>query len=167
MPRAPFSFFRMPSSTTIKRKRGRPSNATKWLTLEAVAEITRGDAEVIGRLLDRVPNTLPGAVLDDDGWKVPERALRVLLNAPTGPLPQLATVKEVAEAMRKDVKTVYGWLDVMLPPRVPGSPALPMLPHRKVLGSILIDARDVLTLPSRMPGPRPSFFVRKEAEQAA
>ena len=162
MPRAPFSFF-MPASTSIpKRKRGRPSNATKWLTLDAVAEITRGDAEVIGRLLDRVPNALPGAVLDDDGWKVPERALRVLLNAPSGPLPQLATVKEVAEAMRKDEKTVYGWLRVMLPPRSPGAQSLPMLPHRKVLGSILIDARDVLALPSRMPGPRPSFFVRKE-----
>lgn len=158
----------MPDSTSItKRKRGRPSNATKWLTLDAVAEITGGDAEVIGRLLDRVPNALPGAVLDDDGWKVPERALRVLLNAPTGPLPQLATVTEVAEAMRKDVKTIYGWLRVMLPPRVTGSPPVPLLPHRKVLGSILIDARDVLALPSRMPGPRPSFFVRKEAEQAA
>lgn len=154
----------MPKSTSnTKRRPGRPSNATRWLTLDEVAEITRGDADVIGRLLDRVPNALPGAVLDNDGWMVPERSLRVLLHAPTGPLPQLATVKEVAEAMRKDVKTVYGWLRVMLPPRVPGAPTLPMLPHREVLGSILIDARDVLALPSRMPGPRPPFFDRKEA----
>lgn len=150
------------SPSNPKRKRGRPSNATKWLTLDAVAEITRGDPHVIGRLLDRVPNTLPGAVKDEDGWKVPERALRVLLNAPTGPLPQLATVKEVAESMRRDEKTVYGWLRVMQPPRSPGAPPVPLLPHRKVLGSILIEARAVAMLPARMPGPRPSFFVRKE-----
>lgn len=155
-----------PSIPKSKRKRGRPSNATKWLTLDEVAQMTRGDADVIARLLDRVPNVLPGAVLDDDGWKVPERAVRVLLGAPTGPLPQMATVKEVAESMRKDVKTVYGWLKVMLPPRSPGAAPLPLLPHREVLGSILIDARDVLSLPSRMPGPRPSFFVRKEADRA-
>lgn len=150
-----------PSST--KRKRGRPSNATRWLTLDAVAEITRGDAEVIARLLERVPGVLPGAVQDEDGWRVPERALRVLLNAPSGPLPQMATVKEVAEALRRDEKTVYGWLRLLRPPHAPGADPVPLLPHRKVLGSILIEARDVLALPSRMPGPRPSFFDKEVA----
>lgn len=137
-----------------KRRRGRPSNASKWLTLDEVSEILRCDADVIGRILAKLPNTLPGAIEDDDGWKVPERALRVLLGSPCGPLPQLATVDDVATAYRKSVKTVYAWLRL----KKPGAKAEPLLPHRMVLGSIRIDARDVLALPAIMPGPRPSFF---------
>lgn len=155
------------SNPDIKRKPGRPSNASKWLTLDEVADIVRGDPDVIGRLLDKLPNTLPGAIRDDDGWKVPERALRKLLGAPAGPLPQMATVKEVAEAMRRDDKTIYAWLKLKRPARQPGLEPEPLLPHRRVLGSILIDATAVLSLPAHMPGPRPSFFVRKEAARAS
>lgn len=147
----------------LKRKRGRPSNASKWLTLDEVADILHCDVEVLARMLAKLPNTLPGATLDDDGWKVPERALRVILGAPCGPLPQMATVKDVAEAMRKDEKTVYAWLKLMKP----GVKPVPLLPHKVVLGSIRIDARDVLALPAVMPGPRPSFFADKEAARVA
>lgn len=147
---------------TAKPKRGRPTNASKWLTLDEVADIVRGDAGVIGRLLDKLPNTLPGAIKDDDGWKVPEKALRGLLGAPTGPLPQMATVKEVAEAVRRDDKTVYAWLK--LKRRCARTQTMvPLLPHRKVFGSILIEAAGVLALPAVMPGPRSSFFSRMEA----
>jgi hypothetical protein len=153
----------MPTNAPTKRRQGRPSNASKWLTLDAVADILRCDAEVLARLLAKLPNTLPGAILDDDGWKVPERALRVILGAPCGPLPQMATVKDVAEAMRKSEKTIYAWLKLMKP----GVKPVPLLPHKMVLGSIRIDARDVLALPAVMPGPRPSFFADKEAARVS
>lgn len=149
--------------SALKRKRGRPSNASKWLTLNEVADILRCDVGVLSRLLAKLPNTLPGSTLDDDGWKVPERALRVILGAPCGPLPQLATVRDVAESLRKDEKTIYAWLKLTKP----GAKAEPLLPHRMVLGSIRIDPRDVLALPSAMPGPRPSFFADKEAARVA
>lgn len=152
-----------PAEQPLKRKRGRPSNASKWLTLDEVSEILKSDAEVIGRLLDRAPGTLPGAIRDEDGWKVPERALRVLLGAPCGPLPQLATVREVAESLRKDEKTIYAWLKL----KRPGAKAEPLLPHRMVLGSIRIDALAVLSLPAVMPGPRPSFFADRKAAHVA
>lgn len=148
----------MAENDSVKRRRGRP--VARWLTLEEVAEIVRGDAEVIGRLLDKVPQTLPGASNATGEWKVPERALRALLGASTGPLPQMATVSEVAECMRRDVKTVYGWLKVMKGKE-------PMLPHRRVLGSILIEARAVLALPARMPGPPSSFFSAKQGGESA
>lgn len=149
------------------RKRGRPCLSSQWLTLDEVAEILRSDAEVIGRLLDRVPGTLPGCIKDADGWKVPVKGLRAVLGAPTGPLPQMATVAEVAEAMRRSEKTIYGWLKVMRPPLRAGEPGRPLLPHRKVLGSILIEAAAVLSLPAVMPGPRAAFFAEKEAARCA
>lgn len=152
---------------TPKRKRGRPTKASLWLSLDEVAEILRIDAGVIERLLDKVPGALPGAIREDDGWQVPERALRGLLGSPTGSLPQMATVKEVAECVRKDVKTVYGWLKLTRPPVRPGDEPTPLLPHRQVLGTILIEVRHVLALPARMPGPRPSFFADKEAARVA
>lgn len=149
------------------RKRGRPCLSSQWLTLDEVAEILRSDAEVIGRMLDRVPGMLPGCIKDADGWKVPVKGLRAVLGAPTGPLPQMATVAEVAEAMRRSEKTIYGWLKVMRPPLRAGEPGRPLLPHRKVLGSILIEARAVLSLPAVMPGPRAAFFAEKEAARCA
>jgi len=148
----------MSENASVKRRRGRP--VARWLTLDEVAEIVRGDAEVIGRLLDKVPQTLPGAICDDGVWKVPERALRAILGAATGPLPQMATVGEVAECLRRDVKTVYGWLKVMKGKEQ-------MLPHKRVLGTILIEARAVLTLPARMPGPPSSFFSAKQGGESA
>jgi hypothetical protein len=145
-----------------KRKRGRPSNASKWLTLDAVADILRSDADVIARLLERAPGTLPGAIRDEDGWMVPERDLRAILGVSQGPLPQMATVDDVATAMRRSVKTVYAWLKVQM--RCPRSGKMvPMLPHQRIVGSILVKASDVMALPSRLPGPRPPFFSDKEA----
>lgn len=144
----------LPSKTP---KRGRPTSAARWLQLEQVADILRTDAETLARLLDRAPGVLPGAVLEPSGWQVPERALRVLLGAPAGPLPQFCTVEDVAHALRRSPKTVYGWLQVR---RADGSP---LLESRRVLGSILIPAAAVLRLPATMPGARPSFFADREA----
>lgn len=149
----------MAETDSVKRRRGRP--VARWLSLEEVAEIVRGDAEVIGRLLDKLPNTLPGASNATGQWQVPEKALRALLGASTGPLPALATVGEVAECVRREPKTVYGWL------KVKNSKGKPLLPHRWVLGTILIDAQAVLALPARMPGPPPSFFVAKQGGNEA
>ncbi len=144
-----------------KPKRGRPTNASKWLTLDEVAEILRCDVDVLARLLQKVPGTLPNAICEDGGWMVPERDLRVLLGASQGPLPQMATVEDVASALRRSVKTVYAWLKVQT--RCPRTGKMvPMLPHQRVVGSILIKAADVMALPSRLPGPRPSFFSDRE-----
>ncbi len=167
MPRAPLFVFALSDTlSSPKRKRGRPSNATKWLTLDEAAEFLRFEPQELRRMLDRVPDALPGATREDDGsWSVPEKALRAVFGVPTGPLPQFVTVADVATAFRKSVKTVYDWLRVMQPVKS-GTPK-PMLPHVRKLGTIYILASDVLALPSRMPGPRPSFFVRKEAQEAA
>jgi hypothetical protein len=68
--------------------------------------------------------------------------------------------------MRRSVKTVYAWLKLQV--RCPRSGEMvPMLPHQHFVGSILIKAADVLALPSRLPGPRPSFFADKEAARVA
>lgn len=139
----------------MKRGRGRPPRHLQWLRLPAVAEIVRKDVDFLERMLERVPNVLPGAVRDAEGWRVPESALRTLFGVKSGPLPATATVQEVAEYTRRDVKTVYGWLKVRKADKTP------MLPHKQVVGSILIEVRDVLALPSRMPGPPPSFFAAK------
>lgn len=143
----------MPSTSRVlaaKRPRGRP--VARWLTCDEVAEITRTDAQTVARLLDTVPDLLPGAERDADGWRVPERALRVLLGAPTGPLPPLATVPEVARCLRVNVKTVYAWAKLR---RADGEPVLPV---RLIMGALLVDARDVLALPARSPAPRPLFL---------
>lgn len=150
----------LPSKTP---KRGRPTSAARWLQLDEVADILRTDAETLARLLDRAPGVLPGAILEPEGWQVPERALRVLLGAPAGPLPQFCTVEDVAHALRRSPKTVYGWLRIMRPAARPGDKPVPLLESRRVLGSILIPAAAVLRLPATMPGARPSFFADREA----
>lgn len=149
-----------------RRRRGRPVTAVgagrRLLELAEVAEITGVPVEVLGRLLDRAPGALPGAVRaaagaeGGDGWRVPEAALRALLGARTGPLPQYATVADVAEALRVSVHAVYRWLRVRL------ADGTPMLAHREILGQKLIRADDVLRLPARMPGGPFSFFAGKE-----
>jgi hypothetical protein len=146
---------------TMKRKRGRPAAASLVRSLEDVSEITGVAVEVIERLLEKVPGTIPGAFKGEDGWRVPERGLRAILGAPTGPLPQFATVAEVAECLRRKPKTVYNWLGMR---RAGGDE--PLLPHKEILGTVLIPVAAVLSLPARMPGPRPSFFCRKEAARA-
>jgi hypothetical protein len=153
---APFLFFAMPSVAErpkTKRRPGRP--AARWLSLDEVAEITRCDAGVLCRLLDAVPGTIPGADKDEGGWKVPERGLRAILGAPAGPLPQYATVEEVALALRRSPKTVYWWLGLRH-----ADGRTPLLEHRRVLGTILIPALAVLALPDEMPeqGRRPLFL---------
>jgi hypothetical protein len=146
----------MPASLPAPRKRGRPTSAARWLSLDQVADALRTEPETLARLLERAPGVLPGAILEPEGWQVPERALRVVLGAPAGPLPQFATVEDVAHALRRSPKTVYGWLQLRRPD---GSP---LLEHRRVLGSILIPAAAVLALPSRMPA-APAFFADREA----
>lgn len=140
-----------------RRRRGRPCRSAGWLDARQLGEVLRCEPEVIERLLDRAPGAIPGAVREAGGWMVPERGLRVLLAVPCGPLPQMVTVDDVAASLRRSVKTVYAWLKVTRPD------GLPLLPSRRVLGSVLIDARDVLALPARMPGPPSSFFSKREA----
>jgi len=145
------------NAQTTKRRRGRPCRAAAWLDVVQLGEVLRCEPEMIERLLDRAPGAIPGAVREAGGWQVPERGLRVLLAAPCGPLPQMVTVADVAASLRAHVQTVYGWLKTTRPD------GLPLLPSRKILGSVLIDARDVLNLPARMPGPPSSFFSQREA----
>ena len=143
-------------TTSTKRKRGRPCRSAGWLDAHQLGEVLRCEADIIERLLDRAPGCIPGAVRESSGWQVPERGLRVLLGAACGPLPQMCTVGDVAASLRLSVKTVYAWLKLTRPD------GLPLLPSRRVLGSVLIDARDVLALPARMPGPPSSFFSQRE-----
>jgi hypothetical protein len=135
-----------------KRRRGRPCRSAGWLSLDEVSAITGAAPDVLERLLQRVPEAIPGALRERDGWTVPERGLRVLLGAQSGPLPVHATVDEVAACVRRSVKTVYKWLQVL------GPDGRPMLPHRRVLGMILVPVSAVLALPAVLPGPRSSFF---------
>jgi hypothetical protein len=146
----------MISETPPKRRRGRPCRAAAWLDAVQLGELLRCEADFVERLLDRAPGCIPGAVRESTGWQVPERGLRVLLAAPCGPLPQMVTVGDVAASLRLSVKTVYAWLKMSRPD------GLPLLPSRRVLGSVLIEAKDVLNLPARMPGPPSSFFAMRE-----
>ena len=145
------------SEQPTKRRRGRPCRAAAWLDADQLGEVLRCEPDLIERLLDRAPGCIPGAVREASGWQVPERGLRVLLAAPCGPLPQMVTVGDVAASLRLSVKTVYAWLKLTRPD------GLPLLPSRRVLGAVLIDARDVMALPARMPGPPSSFFAKREA----
>lgn len=147
----------MPAEVTpLKRKRGRPAKFSRWLSLADVARIVRTDEDTLERVLAGAPGVLPGAVCDAEGWRVPEAALRELLGVQSGPLPTTATPAEVARYTRRDRKTVYGWLKMRRPN------GEPLLPYREILGSIIIDVRDVLALPGRMPGPPPSFFANSK-----
>lgn len=146
----------MTASATASKpptKRGRKPNSAKWLRLEDLADIVRWKVADLERLLDRVPGTFPGAIKGQDGWEVPERDVRALLGVPVGPLPQFATVKDVADSLRKAPKTVYWWLTLKT------DDGKPLLPHTQKLGTTLILASDVLALPERMPeSGRASFF---------
>jgi hypothetical protein len=147
----------MNSIQPAKRKRGRPCRAAAWLDAVQLSEVLRCEPDMIERLLDRAPGAIPGAVREAGGWQVPERGLRVLLSAPCGPLPQMVTVADVAASLRISDKSVYRWL------KMTRADGLPLLPSRRVLGSVLIEAKDVLALPARLPGPPSSFFAMREA----
>lgn len=147
----------MPTLKPHSAKRGRP--ARRWLSLAEVAKALAWSEEALGRLLATVPGALPDAVLGSNGWEIPERALRELLEVKSGPLPSFATVAEVAQALRVDRKTVYAWTSL----RGPDGRAL--LPAREILGRKLIDARDVLALPATWPSWAPgrrSFLFSEE-----
>ena len=145
-----------PSAPTSKprAKRGRKPNAAKWLTLDQVAEILRCDVGMLERLLERVPETFPGAIQGNNGWEVPERGLRVFMGVPSGPLPQWVTVEDVSQALRRSIKTIYRWLGLV---RTDGKP---FLPHFRKAGRIYMLASDVLALPEELPesGRASSFF---------
>ena len=142
--------------TSTPPKRGRP--ARRWLSLAEVAEALAWTEDGLGRLLDAVPAALPDAVKGANGWEIPERALRELLEVKAGPLPSYATVADVADALRLDRKTIYGWTSL----RGPDGRAL--LPAREILGRKLIDTRDVMALPATWPAwaPRRSFLFSEE-----
>ncbi len=158
--RRPFSFSSMsPASASpvhAPAKRGRP--ARRWLSLAEVATALAWTDDGLERLLEAVPAALPDAVKGANGWEIPERALRELLNVKAGPLPSFATVAEVAQALRLDRSTIYAWTAL----RGPDGRAL--LPCREILGRKLIDTRDVLALPATWPAwaPRRSFLFSEE-----
>lgn len=119
--------------------------------------------DALKRLLNRCPGVLPGARQGPDGWKVPERALRDLLGARTGPLPVMCSVEEAAAFVGKSPKTVYAWLKL----RDPKTGAV-LLPSKRILGELRIMAADVLKLPAAFPdwvsARRPlSFFSTNQA----
>ena len=142
--------------TSTPPKRGRP--ARRWLSLAEVATALAWTEDGLERLLDAVPAALPDAVKGDNGWEIPERALRELLEVKAGPLPSFATVADVADALRLDRKTIYAWTAL----RGPNGRAL--LPAREILGRKLIDTRDVMALPATWPSwaPRRSFLFSEE-----
>ena len=135
--------------------------------MEEVASRLGGSPEGWVRLLERMPEAIPGARCGPDGWEIHERDLRRLVCA-TGNagLPQLATVVDVAQALRKDRKTIVRWLTV----RGPAGERL--LRGRKLLGEWRIEAASVLELPEVLPAwaraeARPvSFFSTTEGGQA-
>jgi hypothetical protein len=153
-----------PASTTSTPatrfpKRGRPTR--KWLSLAEVATALAWTEDGLERLLNTVPRALPAAVKGANGWEIPERALRELLEAKSGPLPSFATVADVADALRLDRKTIYAWTSL----RGPDGRAL--LPAREILGRKLIDAKDVLALPATWPSWAPgrrSFLFSEEVD---
>ena len=144
------------SPTHASAKRGRP--ARRWLSLAEVAVALSWSEEALERLLTAAPGALPDAVQGANGWEIPERALRELLDVKAGPLPSYATVAEVAQALRLDRSTIYAWTSL----RGPDGRAL--LPCREILGRKLIDTRDVLALPATWPSwaPRRPFLFSEE-----
>lgn len=118
------------------------------------------DAESLGRLLLRAPGVLPGAELCDDGeWSIPESAIRAVLGVASGPLPAMCSVKEAAAFMGKSVSRVSRLLRAVCP-----TTGKSLLVWREVLGSIRIDVRSVLALPTRLPGwAAPSFFSAEDS----
>ena len=138
-----------PASVTRSLRRGRPRR--RVLSLEEVAVALAWPVAALERLLVRCPDTLPGAVRGADGWEVPERALRELLGAATGPLPQMASPAQVAEFLGKSLSQVYRLMKL----RDPQSGA-PLLPARRYLGDYRIRVEDVLKLPAAYPDWAPS-----------
>jgi hypothetical protein len=130
-----------------KRKAGRP--AMTWLTLNEVsAELGFDSAAPLARLLSFFPGCFPGAEENvEHGWIVPSTTLSALQRPRVGiELSQEATVKEVAEAIRRSPKTIWRWCQ----PGPGGEPAV--LKSRTVADRLLIDVRSVMSLPARLPG---------------
>ena len=143
-----------------KRRPGRP--VVVPLSLAEVAEILRWPEVSLKRLLQRCPGALPGAVQVDDGWIVPERAIRELLGAGKGPLPQMCSVEQVAEFVGRSPKSVYRWLTTRDP-----ETGRPLLPARKILDTWRIAVKDVLLLPAAFPDwapARPFSFFSEEGD---
>lgn len=146
-------------TATTKRRRGRPANAALWMSVDAVADVLGLEVTVLERMLDAAPGVIPGAVREVDGWQIPERGLRSILGAPTGPLPVTCTVEQLAAWAQRSPKTVWEWLTIR------GSDGKLVLPHRKLNGVILIDAAAVLRLPERLPSARPSSFFSERGKK--
>lgn len=140
-----------------KRRRGRPPLAS--LSLDEVAELLAWPAEALERVLLRCPGVLPGAEQGPSGWKVPERALRELLGARTGPLPPMASIADVAGFTGRSERQVYRMIHLRNP-----QTGKALLPARRILGEYRVAVADVLQLPAVYPDwapsrpPPPSFF---------
>lgn len=129
--------------------------------LAEVARRLAWDVEALARLIE-IDGVLPGAFPDDTaqgGWRVPASALRALMGE--GPLEQYCTVDDVCRALRVgSVKTVYGWL------KLRDAQQRAVLPHRKILGRVLIRVTDVMALPVRLPlGAASSFFANRPTKE--
>ncbi len=153
----------MPVCNLTPARRGRP--ARRVLSLDEVADVLAWPVTALERLLRRCPEALPGAVRGAEGWQVPERALRELLAAKTGPLPVMASPAQVAEFLGRSVSQVYRLLQMRDP--VSGRP---LLPSARYLGEYRVRVDDVLRLPSAYPDWAParpaafSFFPAADKE---
>lgn len=153
--------FCMSSVTTPPRKRGRPPLAT--LSLDEVAEVLCWPVSALERLLRKCPELLPGAAESPNGWTVPERALRELLGARTGPLPPMAGVAEVAAFLGRSERQVYRLIHLRDP-----KTGRALLPAKQILGEYRVAVADVIKLPPAYPDwapsrPAPSsFFSAKQ-----
>lgn len=116
------------------------------LSLADVSVMLAWPEDALERVLQRCPDALPGAVRIDAEWLVPERAIRALLGARSGPLPVMCSVEQVAEYVGRSVKSVYRWLGLRDP-----KTKRPLLPARKILDAWRIDVQDVLRLPAAFP----------------
>lgn len=136
-----------------RRRPGRP--VVVPLSLDEAASRLGWDPESLGRLLQRSPGVLPGAALNAAGeWAIPGAAIRAVLGVPAGPLPPMCSMKEAAAFMGKSVSRVSRLLRAVCP-----ETGKSLLVWREVLGSIRIDVRSVLALPTRVPDwAAPSFF---------
>ena len=148
-------------TTLVKRRRGRPVKVARELSLPEVASVLRWSVEGLERLLRRVPGVLPGAECVSGKWVIPERAVCALLGSRV--IEQQLTVADVAESLRLEVQTIYGWL------RLVGPQGERLLPSHKVLGHVRIFARDLASLPTRWPAwapARPVSFFSEEVDAA-
>jgi hypothetical protein len=138
------------------------------MSLDEVADALAWPVQALERVLSKSPDVLPGATKGCAGWEIPERALRDLLGARTGPLPPMASVQEVAAYLGRSVRQVYRLLSLRDP-----KTQHPLLPAKRILGELRVEVAEVFKLPAAYPDwapsrpPSPSFFSATHPLQPA